>query len=230
MNLLKHRLFRIFLYVSIVLFLILGLTVAALLLAVKSKPKFYAKSLQVERSILARKSREATEKTTETFAKLTPLRSGWETKYTEDEINGYLAVDLARDHPKILPPEIKDPRISLQNEKLEFACQIENGTFTGVLNLVMDVKFPQTNRCEIRFQVARLGLLPFSRETVRDLLADGFRQSGVKVETPTIEGDPALVLDFQIPIQEKKLSLLLESLTIENGEISFSGAVEKLKK
>ena len=230
MQLLKHRLFRLFFYIFLALTVLLAVTLATLLLAVKCKPAFYAKSLKVEQSVLVQKSKAAVEKTMGTFEKLKPTETNWKTEYTEDEINGYLAVDLKRDYPKILPKEIKNPRIQLLDDQLEFACEIDSGSFSGVLDLGMKIQFPSPNSCEIRFQKAKLGLLPFSNETIRDLLADGLRQSGAKVEIKEIEGEPAFVANFAIPLEEKKLLLLLENLSVQNGALSLAGSVEKLKK
>ena len=230
MQLLKHRLFRLFFYLFLALILFFAVTLATLLLAVKSKPAFYAKSLSVERSVWVQKSKIAVEKTTGAFEKLTPSETKWKTEYSEDEVNGYLAIGLQQDYPKILPKEIKNPRIQLFDDQLKFACEIDAGSFSGVLDLGLKIQFPKPNSCEIRFQNARLGLLPFSSETIRDLLADGLRQSGAKVEMKEIEGDPTFVADFQIPLEEKKLLLLLENLSVQNDVLSLSGDVEKLKK
>ena len=37
----------------------------------------------------------------------------WEIRFTADEINGWLAVDLVKNHPNALPPTLKDPRVSI---------------------------------------------------------------------------------------------------------------------
>ena len=36
---------------------------------------------------------------------------GWEAHFTDQQVNGWLAVDVPKNHPDLLPPEISHPRV-----------------------------------------------------------------------------------------------------------------------
>jgi len=240
------------LFVSAVLVVLLPLF---LLPAIRVKPAFYREILTKEqeataRPILVQKSRDAIEKFNEPVVKAgeavvrpsrsrretppadgpvdldtIPRRQHWQTELSEEEVNGYFAVEIPKNFPQLFSRGIKDPRISLKNGKLEVACQIEQGMVSGVLDLVLDIQFPQPNRCEILFQRAYVGLVPFSRETVRDTFAKGLQGGGRKIETTRIQGYPALVIDLGNHLKNQDYSLLLQEIQVINGSLSISGAV-----
>jgi len=248
------RWFNRVLNVLFVLAVLVVLLLLVLIPAIRVKPAFYREILAKEqeanvRTILTQKSRDAIEKFNEPVVKAgkaitrssrsrrenppagsvdldtLPQRQHWQTELTEEEINGYLAVEVPRNLPQLSANGIKDPRISLQNDQLEIACQIEQGMVSGVLNLVLDIQFPQPNRCEILFQRAYVGLVPFSRETVRDTFAAGLRGGGRTLESTKVQGYPALVIDFGDNLKNQDFSLFLREIRVTNGSLSISGAV-----
>jgi len=233
---------------------LLVLSLLVLVLAIRVKPAYYRVILTKEqeasaRPVLEQKSRDAIEKFNEPVTKAgeaipksprpkkeapptgpvdlesVPQRQHWQTELTEDEINGYLAVEIPKNFPQLFAGGIRDPRISLKNDKLEIACQIEQGMVSGVLDLLLDIQFPQPNRCEILFQRAYVGLVPFSRETVRDTFAEGLRGGGRKLESTKVQGYPALVIDFGNDLKSQENSLFLREIRVVNGSLSISGAV-----
>lgn len=223
---------RILLTLLVIFFavaLLVSLALFLLLQGAKARPEFYKKALQADRAVMVQSSREVKEKTETTFKKLSTSDRKWNIEYTEEEINGFLAVDLKNMAPNTLPKEISEPRISLRSDKrIQLACMVEHSGLSGVLDLTLEVEFPKENQCRMRFCEAKLGIYNVSTETVRDLFADGFARDGSSVERITIENDPGLVTDFKFHLNEK-LSILAESILIEAGKISLTGSVEKRK-
>ena len=41
----------------------------------------------------------------------------WQTTITAEEINGWLAVDMVKNHPKLLPPTFHDPRVAIRRTR-----------------------------------------------------------------------------------------------------------------
>ena len=222
--------------------------------AIRVKPAFYHTILSEEqkaetRAILVQKSRDAIEKFNEPVVKAgeavvkssqsknknpadeeidldaIPQKQHWQTELTEEEINGYLAIEVPKQLPQLFSNGIKNPRVSLQNDKLEIACQIEQGMVSGVLDLGIDIQFPRPNRVVILFQKAYVGVVPFSRETVRDTFAEGLRGGGRKLEATEVQGYPALAIDLGNDLKNQDFSLILREIRPTNGSLSISGAV-----
>jgi len=252
---LQHkRWFKWTLNILFVVTVLVVLVPLVLLPAIRVKPAFYREILAREkaadaRPILMQKSRDAIEKFNEPIIKageavsksarlereiqvgeeididIIPRKQHWETELTEDEINGYLAIEVPRLLPQLSSSGIKNPRISLRDDNLEIACQIEHGMVSGVLNLGLDIQFPQPNRCVILFQKAYVGLVPFSRETVRDTFASGLKGGGRTMESAAIQGDPALVIELGNDLKNPEFALILREIRPTNGSLSISGAV-----
>jgi len=92
--------------------------------------------------------------------------------------------------------------------------------------LGIDLQFPEPNRLEILFQKAYVGLVPFSRETVRDAFGSGLRGSGLKIEAATIQNSPALVIELGNSLKNQEFSLILREIRPADGSLIISGAVK----
>ena len=208
------------------LVVLVGVVLFSLYTAVNIKPKYYKTALLVPQEDLVVFGKQAVRKTEDSFKKITPYKPTWETVLTEDEINGFLSEELKKGGSSILPKEICDPRISLNNGKIDFACKIETGLVSGVLNMNLAIRFPEENRCEITFLETHLGVVPFSKEAFCDLLADGLRKSGATVVINKEGLNPVLSISFQIGY-EKNYELLFHELKIDGKTLIMSGLARK---
>lgn len=219
---------RRILFILLIILLIVVLAVLLLLFfaiqAAKSKPAFYKEALKLERAVLARNNEKIKEKSRKAFEKVSLDKPEWSADFDEEEINGFFALNT-----KLLPPGVRDPRVFLRpDNKIEMACTVEKSGLSGVADIVLDVQSRGPNEFEIQFLDAHLGLYPVSKETIRDLLAEGLQNSGAILEKKTIRDEPGLVVKFQFHL-DKKLSLLIKELKIADGAFLFSGSVEKRK-
>ena len=239
------------LFVVVVLAIFLSLV---LLLVIRVKPAYYREILAKEQEVNARlaleqKSRNAIEKFNEPVTKAgeavvkssrpkqanpigessgwetIPVKQHWQAELTEDEVNGYLAIEIPKHFPQLFSGGIRNPRVSLKNNKLAIASQIEQGMVSGVLDLALDIQFPRPNRCVILFQRAYVGLVPFSRETVRDIFAEGLQGGGRKLELTKVQGYPALIVDLGNDLKNQDFSLILREIRAINGTLVISGGV-----
>ena len=51
----------------------------------------------------------------------------WQALFTAEQINGWMAVDLARNFPNTLPPGVVDPRVDIRPEGVTVACRYLEG-------------------------------------------------------------------------------------------------------
>src|SRR5436305_727069 len=58
----------------------------------------------------------------------------WEVRFTDDEINAWLA-DLPKNFPKGLPPNISQPRLSIEAGRLRLAFAYDRGDISTVLSV-----------------------------------------------------------------------------------------------
>ena len=208
------------------LVVLVGIAAVSLYYAVNVKPKFYKTALMVSKDELVVYGKQAVKKTEDSLKKISPYNPTWEMELTEDEINGYIAEELKKTGASIFPKEIRDPRFSLNNGKVDFACIVETGNVGGVLNMNLDIRFPDENRCEITFHETHLGVVPFSKEKFCELLAGSLRKSGTTVEMRKNGSNPVLSISFQISY-EKDYELLFQGLNINQKTLTLSGAAKR---
>src|SRR6188474_2649804 len=106
----KCRLMRQRLRLAIVITSGAAVLVAVTLLAVyrasQQVPEFYREALSGDTQRHAAASQEML-RTATALANDVQKEGEWQAEFTEEQINGWLAVDLAENHGKALPPEVR---------------------------------------------------------------------------------------------------------------------------
>ena len=140
------------------LLLLAGLAIWAYY-AMQQVPLFYQQALEVDEQRLVEASDEMVRQTTELISNV--LTEGdWETSFTQEQINGWLAVDLKNNHPGTLPPELRDPRVSISPSGVKMACQYETPVMSTVASLHVAVSLRENNVLALSFRKVRAGTFP----------------------------------------------------------------------
>ncbi len=81
----------------------------------------------------------------------------WSATFTEEQVNGWMAVDLVENHAQSLPPGFRDPRVSITPDGVSLACQVDMGAISTVCSLDADVVLEKENVVALRIRHARAG-------------------------------------------------------------------------
>ena len=92
----------------------------------RHEPAFYRKAMDIDRAVLGKGSDRMLQQTT-ALASAVQKAGHWEALFTAEQINGWLAVDMVRNHPHTLPPELHDPRVAIDPERITVACRFDHG-------------------------------------------------------------------------------------------------------
>src|SRR5947209_10239084 len=60
----------------------------------------------------------------------------WEAVFTDQEVNAWLAEDLVTHFADQLPPEVHEPRIVFDADRVTLAFQVDQGPFSSVIWVV----------------------------------------------------------------------------------------------
>jgi hypothetical protein len=205
--------------------LLIGLT-AWVYYASRQVPEFYEQALQVEPQQLEAASDEMIRQTTELVSHANTTGS-WEVRFTAEQINGWLAVDLPRNHPSSLPKEFRDPRVAISAAGIRVACRYETDWVSTVASLQLEIGLREHNAVAVRFRKARAGSLPLPLKDILDQLSRAARESNLRLTWETIEGDPVGVIT--IPAMrdgERNVMVLLDALELREGEIYLRGRTQ----
>src|SRR4051794_2126564 len=113
--------------------------------AVKAK-RFMAQSLQLRNDICNEPS--------------------WEAIFTDQEVNAWLAEDLVTHFADQLPPEVHEPRVVFEVDRVPRAFQVDQGPFSSITWVVPRPHAPEGTVLELTLEKIRAGALPVPADRV----------------------------------------------------------------
>lgn len=148
----------------------------------------------------------------------------WEAHITADQINGWLAVDLVKNHPGALPPAFRNPRVTIDSKHVTVACLMETDNYWSVVSLTVEPYLPEANVLALRIVRARAGLLPMPLGGILDRLTRAAQDMQVHLEWRQSDGDPVAILSLPVerPVGNRRVQI--ETLRISNGELYLAGS------
>jgi len=201
------------------------LLLLGLYLAAWHEPAFYREAMHIEPVVLEKGSDRMLQQTT-ALASAVKKRGHWEALFTAEQINGWLAVDLVRNHPHTLPPELHDPRVAIDAKRVTLACCFDHDGLHSVLSLTIEPYVPEPNLLALRIVNARAGLLPVPLGQVLDRISEAARDTGLHLEWRRAAGDPVAMLSLP-PADDRPVRV--ETLRLGEGEVYVEGTTKAAK-
>lgn len=199
-----------------------------LLQASRQVPEFYREALKIEPARQQQASDEMLQQAT-ALASDVKKEGQWQALFTAEQINGWLAVDLMKNHPRALPRGVSDPRVAVDPHRLTLACRIRRRGFDGVVTLIVDAYLPEPNVVAIRIHKVRAGLVPLPMDRILDRIGKAARRRDLRIEWRQVDGDPVALVSIPPPRDENGRVVRVEVLQLGKGEIFVSGSTEKEK-
>ena len=152
----------------------------------------------------------------------------WEARFTEEEINGWLATDLPEKFPQALPAGASQPRVSIEPGRAQFAVRYARGEIDAVVSLAGEVYLTtEPNEVAIRIGDVRAGALPIPLAQFLDEVAERAGEAGFPLRWTEMEGDPVALVTVPLdPRDFRNRRLVLEKLELAAGELIVAGRTE----
>lgn len=211
------------------LLLALIVVLASLYWASQQAPEFYQKAIQADP---AREATASDQMLQETTALASDVRheGAWQGVFTAEQINGWLAVDLERNHPGMIPAGASDPRVSIKPEELIVACHYQAHGIQTVLWLSVDTYLAEPNVVALRIKKARAGLLPLPLDQVLDTVSLAAQRLDLHLEWRQSDGDPVALLTIPPQRAGDDKQIRVESMKLADGEVYLAGVTEPVKR
>jgi uncharacterized protein YpmS len=200
----------------------IAIVLLGLYLAAQYEPAFYREAVEVDPAAQQEASDKMLQQTT-ALASAVRKRGQWEALFTAEQINGWLAVDLVKNHPNALPPGFSDPRVAIDSKQITIACRFEQNGYSSVLSLTVEPYVPKPNVIAMRIVKARAGLLPMPLGQVIDRIEKAAHDMHFRLQWRRT-GDPVAM--FSLPSGDDQ-SLQIESLRLGEGEIYVAGTTRR---
>lgn len=196
--------------------------------ASRQVPEFYQEAIHGDPEVQAEASDAMLQRAT-TLASDLKQEGRWEASFTADQINGWLAVDLVKNHSGQLPPSVSDPRVAIEPDRLTVACRFHEGAVDSVLSLSVDVYLPEPNVVAVRIHQARAGALPLPLDSVLDRISEAARRSDLRIKWRQADGDPVAFISLPPPRGPADDLVEIDTLRLGDGEVYVAGTTERRK-
>lgn len=154
-------------------------------------------------------------------------QGNWRGEISQDQINGWLATQLPRKFPELLPEDVvADPRVSISQGEISLAGHAHFESLEGIVVAKLDIfKTDQKDQFAVRFRDIHVGVIPVPIKSFAEDISSGLNLHGCQTMWTELEGDPLLT----VIVPEEKLLIHalyrvnIETVDLEEQKIIVSG-------
>jgi hypothetical protein len=148
----------------------------------------------------------------------------WSAIFTQEQVNGWLAADLANKYPDSLPDGVSEPRVAIDEGGARFACRYDSPQITTVFNVETDVYLTdERNVLAVRVRRARAGALPLPLKRILDEATSAAQQRGIPIRWVEQQGDPVALVTVPSQIADVPGHIQVDMLLLRQGEVYVAG-------
>lgn len=151
----------------------------------------------------------------------------WEAVFSDQEVNAWLAQDLLTHFADHVPPEVREPRVVFETDRVVFAFQYSQSGIDAVVTVMARPRVSHDNTVELTIESVRAGILPVYADRVLDRITGHAREHGIDVDWTRREGYPVVTLYYSPNLQREDVRL--ESLQLRGGRIRLAGRSDRSK-
>jgi uncharacterized protein YpmS len=219
---------RLLFFIAVGLVILIVLALLGVYLAAQHEPAFYREAMEIKPAVLEKASDQMLKQIAALQSALN--RQGrWQATITAEEINGWLAVDLVKNHPNTLPPTVRDPRVAIDPNEMTVGCRFEQAGVSSVVSLTVQPYLPEPNVVALRIVRCRAGALPMPLKSVIDGLSKAAGNMQLRLRWGPAGNDPVAMLSLPEDDDAERV-VRIETLELRQGEIFISGVTERRKQ
>ncbi|WP_435019657.1 hypothetical protein TA3x_001409 [Tundrisphaera sp. TA3] len=152
----------------------------------------------------------------------------WEAVFSDQEVNAWLAEDLVTYFADQIPPEVHEPRIAFESDRVTLAFQLDQGPIRSVIWVVARARVPEDNVLALTIEKVRAGVIPISVDRFVKPMTDQALDHGLDVAWSEEDGLPVAQIRFRP--EQARSDVILERLKIRQGQIRLSGRSDRPRK
>jgi hypothetical protein len=195
--------------------------------ATQQVPEFYEVAIKKEPVRLAKQGEVLEQKVLELHNEVRhPGR--WETTFTDEQINGWLAVDLPEKFPRALPKGVTEPRVAIQPEKAQVACRYQTTKVKTVFSMGVEISLTdEPNVVAVRIRKAQAGLMPIPLHQILQHATRYAHKSEVPLRWVQQDGDPVALVT--VPSEHEDFvhhKIRIETVELREGSVYLAGRTE----
>lgn len=150
----------------------------------------------------------------------------WRAELTEEEINGWLATVLPEKFPGVLPPDVSDPRVAIQQDRLLIAAKYRVSGIETVVSLELSAFLTEEpNVVAVRVHRVAAGNIPVPLGKYLEEITAAAAKRGIYIGWQEVDGDPLAIVTLPLAEPGDKREIILRSLELLPGRAMAGGTV-----
>jgi hypothetical protein len=186
---------------------------------------FYEQALQLEPEVLERGSRELESRATALYSDARQVGQ-WQALFTAEQINGWLALQLAEFEERELPGQIRDPRVAISPDLFTLGFRATSGSVDTVVSVDAGVFLTEDGGIAIRLMSVRAGALPLPVMQLADEIAAVCHELSLPVRWTRDEGQPLAIVEVHSDASNDKHRFFIDAIQLGDGELYVAGHTE----
>jgi hypothetical protein len=155
----------------------------------------------------------------------------WSVELTAEEINGWLATVLPEKFPQLLPPEVREPRVALSQDRFFAAGKVDVRGIETIVSIELSAYLTErSNEVAIRIHSVAAGNVPIPLQQYLELITARAAEKGIVVRWQEIEGDPLGMVALPLAEPGDKREIIVRSLQLLSGRVVVSGTSEEIMR
>ena len=226
-----QMLLRRLLLVALVVLVVAGGFVGWAYRATQHVPDFYVRQLKAEKSRPPNRSGDALERQALQLNNQIRKSDRWQARFSAEEINDWLALDLPKKFPSALPRDVQSPRVAISSEMMQVACRVESPRISSVVSLgVQPFVTEEPNVVALRITQLRAGALPLPLAQYLEKITEQCARAGVPLRWSEEEGDPVALVTLPLdPKDFQNRVVCVEQIELEDGALVVSGSSQPVE-
>jgi hypothetical protein len=203
----------------VVLAALIGVLGGAYYAARQVRP-FYTQALTIEPAVLEQGSRELESRATALYSDVQQA-GRWQAVFTTDQINGWLATQLAANTKDGLPENVREPRVAIARDVLTLGFRTSSGGVETVISVDAAAKVTEQGAVAIQLIAVRAGNLPLPVLQLADELADACQKLRLPIRWTRQDSKPVALVEIHA-----KEPVFVDAIQLDEGQLYVAGHTE----
>jgi uncharacterized protein YpmS len=194
--------------------------------AVQEVRPFYAQAMSVQPSVLREAGQELSSRATALVNDVC-RDEPWQATFTEDQINGWLAFDLPEKHAELIPKDVSDPRVAIDDGRLSLGARYTGGRLKAVFTVDVEPYVAEPNVLSLKILSATAGTLPVPVSEVTERLTRAAERFGLQLSWIQESEVPTALVRLKLRSKRHGRKLRLDLLTLDDDSLHLQGVTEQ---
>jgi hypothetical protein len=216
---------RVWAVVSLAATVVLVAVLSSAYYAARQVRPFYKQALQIEPALLERGSRELESRASALYSDA-KQQGRWQALFTAEQINCWLASQLAQNKDGLLPKDFRDPRVAIARDLLTLGFRTKYGGVETVVSADASVFLTEEGSVAVRMKAVRAGALPLPVTQLAEQLAAACEKRSLPVRWTRQEGQPVALVELHSGKSLDKRQFHIDAIELGDGELYVAGHTE----